>query len=492
MCAHLWLDLMPARRPPVKPGVHPPKCRLGPGPIPASFASVLHTMKPSFAFDGSRRGFLRRSALAAILAAAAPPAFLQAANPGNRLNLAIIGVAGKGESDMYGAAGYDAKTGTSTENVVALCDVDEIRLRKAAEKFPKAQLFRDYRKMLETVKEIDACTVSTPDHHHAPAAIRAMRLKKHVYVQKPLTHSVYEARALLKAARETKVATLMGNQGHSSDDVRSFCELIWAGAIGPVREVHCWTDRPLWKQGIGRPEGSKPVPANLDWDLWLGPAMYREYQEGYHPFSWRGFWDFGTGALGDMACHLMDPACWALKLGSPDSVVAYSQGATGETGPKWEIITYQFPARGALPPVKLMWHDGGKKPDRTLLGLGPNEKVPDNGSLFIGDKGKITCETYGGSPKFTPDSGVREFATPAKTLERSPGHYKEWIDACKGLRANTGSNFEYACPFTEWVLLGNLAVLSQTLVEWDSANLRARNVDVSHLVKGHYRSGWEV
>ena len=450
---------------------------------------IMNTRTPSPL--PTRRVFLRQSGLAIALAAASPPAFLRGQNLGNRLNLAIIGVGGKGASDMVGAAGYVDKTGESSENVVAICDVDLNQLDKASQKFPKARRFQDYRKMLEQVKEIEACTVSTPDHHHAPAAIRAMKLKKHVYVQKPLTHNIYEARALLKASRENKVATLMGNQGHSGDDVRAFCELIWAGAIGPVREVHCWTDRPLWKQAIPRPEGDKPVPANLDWDVWLGPASYRPYTDGYHPFSWRGFWDFGTGALGDMGCHILDPANWALKLGSPTSVEAVSRGANGETGPSSSEIIYQFPARGDMPAVKLVWRDGKRKPAPELLGLAPDAKVPDNGALFIGDKGKMTCETYGGNPRFTPDSATREFPTPKQTLARSIGHYKEWIAACKGA-PNTGSNFEYACPFTEIVLLGNLAVLTGTRVEWDGVNARAKNVDVSHLVKRKYRSGWEV
>lgn len=439
----------------------------------------------------TRRVFLKQTGLAAVVALSMPPAILRGQNLNNRLNLAVIGAGGKGWSDMLGAAGYDEKTGQSTENVVAICDVDLERLAKAAEKFPKAQRFQDYRKMLEAVKEIEACTISTPDHHHGPAAIRAIRQKKHVYVQKPLTHNIHEARALLKASREYKVATLMGNQGHSSDDVRKFCELIWAGAIGPVREVHCWTDRPLWAQAVPRPVGDKPVPANLDWDIWLGPAMARPYTDGYHPFGWRGFWDFGTGALGDMGCHIMDPANWALKLGHPTSVEAVSHGANGETGPAWAEITYQFPARGDMPPVKLVWRDGKRKPAPGLLGLAPDAKVPDNGALFIGDKGKITCETYGGNPRFTPDSATKEFPKPPETLPRSIGHYKEWIAACKGA-PNTGSNFEYACPFTEIVLLGNLAVLTGTRVEWDGANARARNVDVSHLVKRRYRPGWEV
>jgi predicted dehydrogenase len=360
----------------------------------------------------SRRHFIQRATLAASIAAMSAPAFLRGQNLNGRVALAGIGVDGKGASDIDGSV----KAGA---DVVALCDIDAKRLAKAGQKYPGAKLFADYRKMFEEMPAgFDAVTVSTPDHHHAPAAAMAMKLGKHAYVQKPLTHSIGEARQLLQLAREKKVATLMGNQGHSGNDVRNFCEFVWAGAIGDISEVHCWTDRPggYWKQGLQRPVGEKPVPEHISWDLFLGPAPERPYHEGYHPFAWRGWWDFGTGSLGDMGCHILDPVRWALKLGHATSVEAEQEGKTDECGPKWAIITYQFPARGALPPVKLVWYDGGKKPSNELLGLAPEAKSPGNGSLFLGNKGKMTCETYGGGPKFTPDSAVKEFAKPPQGI----------------------------------------------------------------------------
>ncbi len=437
----------------------------------------------------NRRQFIHRSTLAASLAAMSAPAFLRGQNLNSRVAVAGIGVGGKGSSDIKGTADAGA-------DIVALCDVDENTLKKAAALYPNAKLHRDFRKMLESQKDIDAVTVCTPDHTHAPAAAMAMKLGKHAYVQKPLTHSVWEARQLTLIAREKKVATLMGNQGHSGNDVRNFCELIWAGAIGEVREAHIWTNRPIWPQGGKRPEGEQPAPEHLDWDLFLGPAPLRPYNKGYHPFAWRGWWDFGTGALGDMACHLMDPAFWALHLGHAASVEAVSEGATAEMGPKNATITYQFPARktehGDMPPLKVVWYDGGKKPTNELLGLEPDKKSPDNGSLFIGSKGKMTCETYGGKPTFTPDSKVKEFAKPAQTLERSPGHHKEFVLACQGQRLKGMADFDYAGPFTEMVLMGNLAVRTGKKVDWDGPNMKAKNMDVSRLVKREYRAGWTL
>ena len=407
-------------------------------------------------------------------------------SPNEKLNIAVIGAGGKGSSDTDGCA---------SENIVALCDVDEKTLNSRGEKYPNARKWRDYRKMLAEQKDIDAVIVSTPDHHHAPAAMMAMQMGKHAYVQKPLAHSVYEARAMAKAARRHKVATLMGNQGHSGEGVRRLCEVIWAGVIGPVREVHSWTNRPIWPQGVERPAGSKPVPANLDWDLFLGPAPFRPYNDGYHPFAWRGFWDFGTGALGDMGCHLLDPTYSALKLVHPLSIEAESSGVNKETAPKWAIVTYQFPARKNMPPVKLVWYDGGKKPSNELLGLAAGVKSPDNGTLYIGDKGKMTTETYGESPKFTPDSKVKEMPEVPKTLVRSAGHYKDWINACKGTPLAgtdfTPSHFDYAGPFTEIVLLGNLAVRAGKKLDWDAENLRARNApEVAQYIRRQYRAGW--
>ncbi len=413
----------------------------------------------------------------------------------DKVRLAGIGVGGKGWVDIGGCASAGAE-------IVALCDIDEQSLTRAKAKFPKAKLYRDYREMLATIDGIDGVTISTPDHHHAPAALRAIRRGFATFVQKPLTHSIAEARLLTEAARAKGVATLMGNQGHSGNDVRKFCELIWAGAIGPVRECHMWTNRPVWPQGIDRPEGEDPVPDWLNWDGFLGPAPWRPYvgprnakktgKGAYHPFNWRGWWDYGTGALGDMACHIMDPARWALKLGDPISVEAKTDKVNEETGPNWSIITYQFPERDNMPPVKVVWYDGGKKPSNELLGLAKNVESPDNGSLFIGEGGKMTCETYGGKPTFTPDSKVKSFPTPEPTLERSPGHYQEFIEAIQGKRLGNSAHFDYSGPFTEMVLLGNLAVRTQRKVEWNPDRLNANNMDVSHLVEKSYREGWEV
>ncbi len=440
----------------------------------------------------SRRRFIYTSTLTAAAVSLFPgcvaPRRYKSAN--EKLNIGIIGVGGKGESDAEGVSG---------ENIVAICDVDEKTLDKAAQKYPNAKRYRDYRKMLAEQKDLDAVTVSTPDHHHFPASVMAMQLGKHVYCQKPLTHSIWEARMMAKTARRHKVATQMGNQGHSSDSVRSFCELVWSGAIGPVREVHCWSDRPIWPQGINRPRESAPVPANLDWDLWIGPAPMRPYainpetkNPAYHPFAWRGWWDFGTGALGDMACHIMDAAFWSLHLDAPLSVEAESSEVNAETAPKWSIITYQFGPRKKMPPVKLVWYDGGKKPSTDLMEVTDAKKIPDNGSLFVGDKGKMTIETYGGKPKFLPSAANKEIVTPPKTLRRAGGHYKEWIAACKGGEP-ASSNFDYAGPFSEMVLLGNLAVRTGKKIMWDGPGMRAKNVpEAAQYVRNEYRRGWSV
>jgi predicted dehydrogenase len=444
-------------------------------PIPSQKSS------PSF----NRRQFLRYSALAASAAVAQGPFILRGQSLNNKLNIAIIGTGGKGTSDTDGLARIG-------ENIVALCDIDERTLNARAKVYPKAKLFRDYRKMLEEMKEIDAVTVSTPDHHHAPASMMAIKLRKHVYCQKPLTHSIYEARKLAEAAREYKVATIMGNQGHSGDGIRSFCELIWAGAIGSIREVHAWTDRPIWPQGLTRPKGTEPAPAHIDWDLFLGPAPERPYNSAYHPFNWRGWWDFGTGALGDMACHVMDGLFWALKLGHADKVGAWSSAVNAETAPKWSVIRYQFPARGDMPALKLFWYDGGKQPFPELLGLDPGDKIPDNGTLLIGDKGKILTDAYGGRARFTDDSKVQEFPTPPKTLPRVTGHYQEFAEACKGGKP-AGSNFDYAGPFSEMVLLGNLAVRCGKEFEWDGPNMKAKNCpEADRYIRREYRSGWTL
>lgn len=432
----------------------------------------------------SRRKFILASGGMAGVIFAAGPAVVRGQNLNSKLNIAGIGVGGKGASDVDGMGG---------ENIVALCDVDTRQIDRAKMKYPNARVWRDYREMLEKQKDIDAVTVSTPDHSHAPAAMMAIKLGKHAYVQKPMTHSIFEARKLTEAARERKVATLMGNQGHSGEGVRKLCSLIWSGALGDITEVHCWTDRPIWPQGLTRPEGSKPVPAYLDWDLFLGPAPERPYNDGYHTFAWRGWWDFGTGALGDMACHIMDPACWALKLRDPISVEAVQEGNTAESGPKSSTITYHFPARNGMPPVKVVWHDGRKTPSRELLGLAPDAKIPDNGSLFIGTKGKITTETYGGNPRLTPDSALKELPKVELAIPLSPGHYQEFILACKGQKTPGMGDFDYAGPFTEFVLLGTVAVRAGKKLLWDGPNMKVTNApEANQYVRREYRKGWTL
>lgn len=416
--------------------------------------------------------------------------------PSEKLNVAGVGVGGMGSSNLERLEG---------ENIVALCDVDEKYAGETFEKYPKAKKYRDFRKMLEKQKDIDAVVVATPDHTHAVVAMAAMQMGKHVYVQKPLTHSVYEARMLTEAARKYKVATQMGNQGRSGEGVQLICEWIWDGAIGPVREVHCWTNRPVWPQGIGRPAETPPVPATLDWDLWLGPAPFRPYHPAYLPFNWRAWLDFGTGALGDMACHIMDPPFSALKLRYPASVEAshsydvrkmWTRWENKQTYPRASIVRYKFPARGDMPPVKLTWYDGGILPPRPEE-LEQGRELPESGTIFVGDKSQIMCETYGESPRLIPEAKMREYKRPAKTLPRIPkgadGHEQNWVDACKGGEP-ASSNFEHSGPLTEMVVMGNLAMLNPgKILEWDGEDMRVTNLaEANEHVRREYRYGWTL
>jgi len=435
----------------------------------------------------SRRELLQKAALASGLAALGGVWTERAArasrSPNEKLNVACIGVGGMGGADL------SAVSSDPSVHIVALCDVDEARAAGAFNRFPSAKRYFDYRKMLEKEKNnIDAVTVSTPDHHHAPASVMAMKLGKHVYCQKPLTHSVYEARVMAETARKHRVVTQMGTQGHPS--YTRLVELIQTGAIGPVSEVHVMTDRPIWPQGIDRPTDTPPVPPTLHWDIWLGPAPERPYHPAYHPFAWRGWWDFGTGALGDMACHLMDGAFWALKLTHPTTIEAEGEPHHPESGPKWAIIRYEFPRRGDLPPVKLTWYDGGKMIPADLL-EGVQLPKDFNGSLFIGEKGKI-LQPHGGEPKLLPEAAFKDFQGPEPFLPRSPGHYKEWIDACRN-GGTTGSNFAYAGPFTEAVLLGNVAFRVGKKIQWDARRLKATNCpEADPYIRRQYRKGWSL
>jgi predicted dehydrogenase len=348
--------------------------------------------------------------------------------------------------------------------------------------------------MLDKEKGIDAVIVSTPDHIHGIAAAWAIERGLHVYVQKPMTRTIWEARMLTELARKHGVATQMGNQGHSNEGARRLCEMIWAGEIGAVREVHAWTDRPIWPQGIEAPLPEEPVPSTLDWDVWLGPAPWRAYNKGYVPFKWRGWFDFGCGTLGDMACHILDPVNWALRLGAPASVECVKQEKkNSQTFPTKSIIRFEFPARANMPPLTLYWYDGGLMPPRPG-GLGPDVKLGDgsNGSLFIGEKGIITTGTYGEKTRLLPDEKMNGYKFPDPILTRSPGHYRDWIRAAKGGDAAC-SNFDYAGPFTEWVLLGTLAVRFEGKLLWDGQRMKVTNLaEANRFIKPQYRKGWKI
>ncbi len=441
----------------------------------------------------NRRQFIYTTALTASSLAISASAVSKAQfkSPNEKLDFAVIGAAGRGGDDAGNFAG---------ENIVAVCDVDSNVLADVGRRWPKARLYRDYRIMLEREKTIDAVSIGIPDHHHAPAAMQAIKAGRHVYCEKPLTHTISEARALTLAAREYKVMTQMGNQGHCGTGNRELCEMIWAGAIGPVREVHCWSDRPIWPQGLPRPLGSDPVPGNVDWDLWVGPAPMRPYlnkwpdgRAVYQPNVWRAWWDFGCGALGDMGCHIMDGANWALKLGAPTKVeIVDSSPLCAETPPSWAILRYHFPARGDMPPCTMTWYDGGKQPAK------PKEMEADrfdgNSSLFIGDKGKIISGCYGERPRLLPESSMADYKRPEPSIPRIPGDspHQDFIRACKGGPLPC-SNFDISGPFTETVLLGNLTLRVGKTIEWDSRKMRAKNApEADQYIHGHYRKGWTV
>jgi predicted dehydrogenase len=389
--------------------------------------------------------------------------------------------------------------GVSSQNIVALCDVDDERAKETYSKYPDVPKFRDFRKMFDKMENaIDAVIVATPDHTHAVAAMAAMQRGKHVYVQKPLTKSIWEARQLTAAARRYGVVTQMGNQGHSGEGVRLICEWIWDGAIGEVRQVHSWTNRPVWPQGVKRPQGRPPVPESLDWDLWLGPVAQRPYHPSYLPFNWRGWYDFGTGAFGDMGCHILDPVYTALKLTAPTSVEAsvakqWHQWDKTDSYPTASVVDMDFPAREGMPPVKLTWFDGGLQAPRPME-MDPRRKMGEGGSgtLFIGSKGKLMCGTYGGGPQLIPYAKHQAYRRPPKTLKRiKTSHEMNWVEACKR-GGQASSRFDYSGPFTETVLLGALAQRfpGQRLL-WDSKNLKITNhEEAAEFVKPPYRKGW--
>jgi predicted dehydrogenase len=412
--------------------------------------------------------------------------------PSEKLNIAGIGVGGMGKSNL---------SQLETENIVALCDVDHAYAAETFKKYPQAKVYSDFREMLDKERSIDAVMIATPDHTHAVIAMEAMRRGKHVYCQKPLTHDVYEARMLAKAARETGVTTQMGIQGHSGEGARLICEWIWDGAIGEVREVDAWCSLSYYPFGHAywsskwsrRPGDTPPVPPTLNWDLWLGPAPQRPYHPAYHPAVWRCWWDFGCGMMGDRGAHTLDPAVWALKLGYPTSIEATSLDLNPDTHPLASIVTYQFPAREGFPPVKLTWYDGLRAPRPAELEDGRQMGHVEGGALFKGTKGKLVGGVYGESPRLIPESKMKEYKLPAKTIPRVEGsHEQDWVRACKsGKRA--GADFEYSALLTEICLLGNVAKRVDTRIEWDGPGMKVTNLpDAQKYIRAPYREGWTL
>jgi len=408
--------------------------------------------------------------------------------PSDKLNIAGVGIGGKGHSNLVGM---------NSENIIGLCDVDWKYANNCFIDFPKAKRYKDWRRMFDELgKDIDGVMISTPDHTHAIITVAALTIDKHVYCQKPLTHSIYESRLLTKLAEKHNVATQMGNQGNSGDGVRQLCEWVWNGEIGEVREVHAWTDRPIWAQGLERPATSMKMPATLDWELFIGPAPFRPYHEVYTPWNWRGWWDFGTGAFGDMACHVLDPVYQALRLGYPDTIQGSSSPINTESPPQSEKVKFHFASRENLPKVSMpevdvYWYDGGLLPDRPDLLPDGTDLMHDGlgGCIFVGSKDTLLCDCGGFNPRLL--SG--RVPNVPQSLRRIPGatgytdgyHEQDWVRACKespGNRVETSANFSYSGPFNEMILLGVLAIRLQSLqkiLRWDGKNMKFTNISSS-------------
>lgn len=427
----------------------------------------------------TRREFIKSSA-------AATAGFLVVSRLGNiralaaneKLNIAVIGCGGRGAEDLKEVATED--------NIVALCDVDEKHAAGSFKRHPDAKKYRDFRKMFDEIeKEIDAVVVGTPDHTHAPAGVMAMKLKKHLYCEKPLTHSVYEARIMADIARKNKLCTQLGTQIHAGDNYRRVVELVQSGAIGRVGEVHVW--HPSNYSGGDRPKDTPPIPETLDWDLWLGPAPFRPYHPCYVPFAWRGWWDFANGGLGDFFCHYVDVVFWALKLRYPIMVEAEGPPVHPESCPLWIIARYEFPARENLPPVKFTWYGGDKRP---ALLAEANLPKWDAGVLFVGEKGMLMADYN--QRKLFPEEKFADFTAPPKTIPDSIGHHKEWLVGCK-TGSPTTCNFGYSGPLTETALLANVSYRSGEKLYWNAARLEAPSAPkAKQYVRRDYRKGWTL
>jgi len=451
----------------------------------------------------SRRRFMKGTA-GAMAFSVVPRDVLGGAGrtaPSDRIILAGVGVGGVGHGQLQSCEKQNAQ-------IVALCDVDDKYAEKSFRKWPQARRYRDYREMLDSEKDIDAVYIGTPDHTHALITIAALRKGKHVCCVKPLTRTIYECRRVVEEAQKAKVSTQVTASPNSTEGGCKTCEMIWDGAIGDVREVHIWSNRPLWPQGMARPRGADPIPDSFDWNLWLGPAGMRPFKNEwpadhlvmkqisvpntngwfravYHPWNFRGWWDFGTGALGDMGCHHFNIPKRALKLGHPTSISATSTRVMPETAPLASIITWEFPAREGMPAVKAVWYDGGLRPPRPSE-LEAGRDLPDEGVLYIGDKGKML------GTRIIPETKMKAYNPPAKTLQRRSGTWGEWFEAMRGGQAAT-CGFNWAGPLTEIVLLGNIAIRTGKRIEWDGQNMRITNdKDANKYIKEAYHNGWSL
>jgi predicted dehydrogenase len=444
----------------------------------------------------TRRTFIKNSTLTAAAFTIVPRYVMGGTGftaPSDKLNIACVGIGGKGRVDVQEV---------SHENIIALCDVDQARagenrgnMKNAYDSFPNARKYVDFREMLDKENHIDAVTISTPDHTHAVITMEAMKKGKHVYTQKPLTRTVDESRKIVEYANKNGIVTQMGNQGHANEGPRILNELVWQGVIGNVKEVHCWTNRPVWPQGmVNRPEASPPVPDTLNWDLWVGPSPYRPYHPDYVPFKWRAWWDLGVGALGDMGCHIMDYPFWALKLGAPNSIEGYSSPVSQETAPQASLITYNFKSGldGTL--LDLIWYDGGLKPNMPK-GLENHTDLWESigGVIFKGDEGVLVYGHHRPKPILLVNGKEKNFEMPKEMIPRSPGHYIEWTNQIKGSKERAMSNFDYAGPLNEAVLLGNVAIRTGKKLTWDAENMKVSNLpEANRYLKEDYRAGWNL